>query len=77
MNYNKAIYDYITFLWKKSTHSKRKFSLNHNIEESTLRVIIKQKKDYQISLLTINRICEGEQISIFDFFNEAEKFSKK
>lgn len=75
MNYNKAIYGYITYLWKESSLSKRKFSINHNIEESTLRDII-NGKDYQISLPTIYKICESRSISLFDFFREIEMWNK-
>ena len=75
MDYNKAIYNYIEYLWKASKLSKRRFSINHNIEESTLRDILK-KKDYQISLPTIYKICESRNISLSKFFIEVETFSK-
>ena len=57
MNYNHAIYKYIEYIFKKSELSKRKFAKVHFIEDSTLRDIL-NKGDYQISLLTILRICE-------------------
>ena len=75
MDYNKTIYNYIEHLWKSSELSKRRFSINHNIEESTLRDILK-KKNYQISLPTIYKICESRSITPSEFFIEAEKFSK-
>lgn len=75
MDYNKTIYNYIEYLWKSSELSKRKFSINHNIEESTLRDILK-KKNYQISLPTIYKICESRNITPSEFFIEVEKFSK-
>lgn len=75
MDYNKDIYGFISFLWKESNLSKRKFAINHNIEESTLRDIIKGD-NYQISLPTIYRICESRHISLFDFFKEVEKWKK-
>jgi hypothetical protein len=42
------------------------------MEDSTLRDIL-GKGDYQITLLTIYRICEGENISPSEFFIEVEK----
>ena len=76
MNYNKDIYGFINHLWKESNLSKRKFAINHNIEESTLRDIIKGK-DYQISLPTIYKICESKHISLLDFFKEVEKWDNR
>ncbi len=75
MDYNKTIYNYLEYLWKSSELSKRKFSINHNIEESTLRDILK-KENYQISLPTIYKICESRNITPSEFFIEVEKFSK-
>ena len=75
MDNNKAIYNYIENLWKASELSKRRFAINHNIEESTLRDILK-KKNYQISLPTIYKICESRNITPSEFFIGVEKFSK-
>ena len=71
MDYNHAIYKYIEYLFKKSELSKRKFAKVHFIEDSTVRDIL-NKGDYQISLLTIFRICEGENIRPSEFFSEVE-----
>lgn len=71
MDYNHAIYKYIEYLFKKSELSKRKFAKVHFIEDSTVRDIL-NKGDYQISLLTIFRICEGENISPSEFFSAVE-----
>tara|TARA_B100000378_G_scaffold251829_1_gene226783 strand:- start:8081 stop:8326 length:246 start_codon:yes stop_codon:yes gene_type:complete len=71
MNYNHAIYKYIEYLYEKSGSSKRKFAKDHFIEDSTVRDIL-NRGDYQISLITIFRICEGENISPSEFFGEVE-----
>lgn len=75
MKYNKDIYGYINYLWEKSRLSKRKFAINHNIEESTLRDIIKGG-NYQISLPTIYKICESRDIKLSEFFIEVEAWGK-
>jgi hypothetical protein len=72
MTYNQAIYQYIEYLFDRSGSSKRKFARDHYIEESTLRDIL-NKGDYQISLLTIQRICEGENVNPSKFFHDIEK----
>mgnify|MGYP001228772440 CR=1 FL=1 len=72
MEYNQGIYNYIENLFNRSGLSKRKFAKDHFIEESTLRDIL-NKGDYQVSLITIYRICEGENISPSEFFHEVEK----
>ncbi|MAZ27102.1 MAG: transcriptional regulator [Cytophagaceae bacterium] len=71
MEYNEAIYSFIKKLFFESGLSKRKFAKNHFIEDSTLRDIL-SKEDYQISLITIYRICEGENINPADFFRKVE-----
>ena len=72
MEYNDAIYSFVEKLFLESGLSKRKFAKNHFIEDSTLRDIL-TKSDYQISLVTIYRICEGQNISPSDFFREVER----
>lgn len=72
MEYNLAIYKYVEYLYKKSGLSKRRFAKNHFIEDSTLRDIL-NKGDYQVSLITIYRICEGENITPCEFFQSVEK----
>lgn len=75
MDYNNAIYNYIEHLWKVSELSKRKFAIYHNIEESTLRDILK-KNNYQISIPTVYKICDSRSITPSQFFSEVERFSK-
>ncbi|AUP79784.1 helix-turn-helix domain-containing protein [Flavivirga eckloniae] len=75
MKYYDYIYSYISYLWKESKLSKRKFAINHNIEESTLRDIIKGE-NYQISLPTIYKICESRDMKLSDFFIEVEKWKE-
>lgn len=72
MEYNQGIYNYIESLFNRSNLSKRKFAKDHFIEDSTLRDIL-NKGNYQVSLITIYRICEGENISPSEFFQEVEK----
>lgn len=72
MDYNKAIYSYIEKAWKDSGLSKRKFATENNIEESTLRDILKKDSNYQISLPTIYRICEARNIKVSEFFAAVE-----
>ncbi|MEH6658134.1 transcriptional regulator [Leeuwenhoekiella marinoflava] len=72
MEYNEAIYSFIKKLFLESGLSKRKFAKDHYIEDSTLRDIL-SKEDYQISLVTIYRICEGENLNPADFFKKVEQ----
>ena len=72
MSYNEAIYKYIKYIFEKSGSSKRKFSTDHLIDESTLRNILGKKK-YQISLHTIYNICEAKRMDPSEFFSEVEK----
>ncbi|MAW94296.1 MULTISPECIES: hypothetical protein [unclassified Leeuwenhoekiella] len=71
MEYNKAIYSLIKQLFLESGLSKRRFAKNHFIEDSTLRDIL-NKSDYQISLITIYRICEGQNMTPADFFKKVQ-----
>ncbi|MBC9796796.1 helix-turn-helix domain-containing protein [Sinomicrobium weinanense] len=73
MDYNKAIYSYIEKAWKNSGLSKRKFATEYNIEERTLRDILKKDSSYQISLPTIYKICEARNIKVSEFFANIEK----
>lgn len=64
---NRLIVEYIAQKWVLNAESQNSFATEHGIDEKTVRRI-KYDKDYQISLITIMKICEAENISLSDFF---------
>lgn len=66
---NRSILDYIANEWISKAKSQRSFALDHSIDEKTVRSI-KNDKEYQISLITIMKICEAKDIKLSDFFKK-------
>lgn len=66
---NRLIVEYIANKWVNDAQSQNKFATDHGIDEKTVRRI-KSDKNYQISLVTIIKICEAENIQLSDFFKE-------
>lgn len=66
---NRLIVEYIAREWVDKAESQNSFATEHSIDEKTVRRI-KYDKDYQISLVTIMKICEARNIKLSDFFNE-------
>lgn len=75
MDENWAIYNYIILI-ANDYNSNRDFADSHNMDEGTFRNILEaweKKKDYQISLTTIYKICRNRNINLYQFFREVEK----
>ncbi|WP_297332246.1 helix-turn-helix domain-containing protein [Flavobacterium sp.] len=64
---NRLIVEYIAREWVDKAESQNYFATEHNIDEKTVRRI-KNDKDYQISLITLMKICEAREIKLFEFF---------
>ena len=64
---NKTICNYIAVEWISDSKSNRSFTIEHNIDEKTVRKILRED-GYEIPLLTLNRICEAKEIKISSFF---------
>jgi len=65
---NKKICNYIAKEWVSKAKSKSRFAINHNIDEKTVRKIVKEKDGYRIPVRTLQKICEAREIKISDFF---------
>ena len=68
---NKKICNYIAEEWIGKAKSNREFAIDHNIDEKTVRKILRPE-GYEIPLLTLSRICEAKEIKISDFFKLIE-----
>ena len=68
---NRKICDYIAVNWIGKDQPKTEFALNHNIDEKTVRRIYNDDK-YNISLNTLNKICEARNIKLSEFFKLIE-----
>lgn len=64
---NKKIVQYIRDEWVIPLNNNSKFAVDHNIDEKTVRRI-RDDENYQISLVTIMRICDGKNITLARFF---------
>lgn len=64
---NKKICNYIANEWISDSKSNRSFAIDHNIDEKTVRKILRED-GYEIPLLTLSRICEAKEIKISSFF---------
>jgi len=64
---NKKIVRYIRDEWVIPLNNNSKFAVDHNIDEKTVRRI-RDDENYQISLITIMRICHGKNITLANFF---------
>jgi DNA-binding Xre family transcriptional regulator len=66
---NRLIVEFIAREWVDSAESQNSFATEHSIDEKTVRRI-KYDKEYQISLITIMKICEAKDIKLSDFFRK-------
>ncbi|MNK21250.1 hypothetical protein D3C87_395030 [compost metagenome] len=66
---NRLIVEYIAREWVNKSQSQNLFATEHGIDEKTVRRI-KYDKEYQISLVTIMKICEAKEIKLSDFFRK-------
>ncbi|WP_435416637.1 helix-turn-helix domain-containing protein [Polaribacter aestuariivivens] len=62
---NKKICNFISTEWV--INSNRSFAIEHNIDEKTVRKIVK-KDGYRMPISTLNRICEAKEIKLSEFF---------
>jgi DNA-binding Xre family transcriptional regulator len=73
---NRVICDYINKEWLQpwleQNKSQRAFADKCNVEESIIRKI-KGNKEYRIPVETLERICEGQGVSLQNFFKKLEK----
>lgn len=65
---NKKICNYIADEWISKAKTKSEFAINHNIDEKTVRKLVKEKDGYRIPVKTLQKICEAREIKISDFF---------
>lgn len=68
---SRKICDYISTNWIGEEQAKTQFALNHNIDEKTARRIFSDKK-YNITLYTLNKICEARNLKLSEFFKLIE-----
>ncbi|MGV9004426.1 helix-turn-helix domain-containing protein [Flavobacterium sp.] len=64
---SRKICEYIATNWIGEDQAKTQFALNHNIDEKTARRI-SNDKNYNISLATVNKICEARNLKLSEFF---------
>jgi len=69
---NKRICNYIASEWIESYKSNRQFAIDHNLDEKTVRKILK-KEGYRIPVRTLQKICEAKEIRLSEFFLIIEK----
>lgn len=64
---NRKIVEFIRDKWANPLNNNSQFAKDHFIEEKTVRRIRDDEK-YQISLITIMRICEAKNLKLSEFF---------
>ncbi len=64
---NRKIVEFIRDKWVIPADNNNLFAKNHSIDEKTVRRI-REDDSYQIALVTIMRICEGENLKLHEFF---------
>lgn len=69
---NKKVCNYISNEWISKSKSNRSFALDHNIDEKTVRKILKEE-GYRIPINTIEKICEAKEIKLSSFFKLIEE----
>jgi DNA-binding Xre family transcriptional regulator len=67
INANRKIVEYIRDIWVIPLDNNSKFATDHNIDEKTVRRI-REDHTYQISLITIQKICEAKELKLQEFF---------
>jgi hypothetical protein len=65
---NQRICNFIKTEWVASSESCRSFALDHNIDEKTVRKIVRPE-GYRIPVKTLFKICEAREISLSYFFS--------
>ncbi len=64
---NRKIVEFIRDNWVIPMNNNSKFANEHNIDEKTVRRI-REDETYQISLITIQKICEAKELKLYEFF---------
>jgi len=64
---NRKIVEFIRDKWVIPLNNNNQFATETNIDEKTVRRI-REDGNYQISLVTIMRICEAKNIKLSEFF---------
>jgi DNA-binding Xre family transcriptional regulator len=68
MDIDQRICSYIISEWISQSKSNRSFAIDHNIDEKTVRKIIKND-GYSIPVNTLHKICDAREISLAEFFS--------
>jgi DNA-binding Xre family transcriptional regulator len=66
---NKKIVEFIRDNWVIPMNNNSQFANDHNIDEKTVRRI-REDETYQISLITIQKICEAKELKLYEFFKK-------
>ncbi|MEG1667209.1 hypothetical protein [Chryseobacterium sp.] len=64
---NRKVVEFIRDNWVITMNNNSQFATENNIDEKTVRRI-REDDTYQISLITIMRICEAKNIKLSKFF---------
>ncbi|REC49190.1 hypothetical protein DRF62_19600 [Chryseobacterium piscium] len=64
---NRKVVEFIRDEWVIPMNNNSQFATENNIDEKTVRRI-REDGNYQISLITIMRICEAKNIKLSKFF---------
>lgn len=67
---NRKIVEFIRDTWVIPLNNNSQFATENNLDEKTVRRI-REDGTYQISLITIMRICEAKNIKLSKFFELA------
>lgn len=68
-NSNREIVEFIRDHWVIPKDNNSLFAKEHGIDEKTVRRI-RDDLNYQISLITIMRICEAKHLKLSEFFKK-------
>ena len=69
--FSKKICNYIASEWVSKSKSNRSFAIEHNIDEKTVRKIV-SKNGYNVTLITLTKICEAQEIKLSEFFRKLD-----
>lgn len=64
---NRKIVEFIRDTWVIPMDNNSKFANESNVDEKTVRRI-REDNTYQISLITIQKICESKELMLYEFF---------
>ena len=64
---NKKIVEFMRDNWVIPMNNNSQFANENNIDEKTVRRM-REDETYQISLITIQKICEAKELKLYEFF---------